>query len=171
MKISVYLASSVNGMISNKRGVPDWLSQEYVQGFFAICQRTQAVIMGKRTYNILAPDNLPLKSTGTMVVLSHDTTAAPAQSNVLFTDKGPKHVLDTLKARESREAVIIGGAQTISEFIKAELVDELIVVIEPVLFGMGLPMLRDVDLEPKLTLLDMTQLKQDTVQLRYGLRQ
>lgn len=171
MKVSVYLASSVNGMISNKKGVPDWLSQEYGQGFWAIAQQTQAVIMGKTTYNILVPDNLPLKSEGTMVVLSHDTTAVPAQSNVLFTDKKPQEIVDTLRARGHREAVIIGGTQTVSEFIRAELVDELILVVEPVLFGMGLPMLRDVDLEPELTLLDMTKLNDDTVQLRYRLKQ
>lgn len=35
---------------------------------------------------------------------------------------------------------------------------ELILVIDPVPFEMGLPMLHDVELEPGLTLLDMTKL-------------
>ena len=61
MKISIYLATSANGMISNSRNVPDWLSQEYGMGFISICQRTKAVIMVKTTYNILALDHLPLK--------------------------------------------------------------------------------------------------------------
>jgi dihydrofolate reductase len=85
MNISVYLASSVNGMISPKANVPDWLSQEFEQGFQAICQRMKAVIMGKTTYEILSPDHLPLKSEGTLIVLTHDTAATPPQSNVVFT--------------------------------------------------------------------------------------
>jgi len=78
MKISVYLATSVNGMISNSRNVPDWLSQEYGMGLMSICQRTKAVIMGKTTYNILAPDHLPLKDDGSLVVLTHDTSMKSA---------------------------------------------------------------------------------------------
>jgi dihydrofolate reductase len=170
MKITVYLASSINGQISNKKGVPNWLSQEYGKRFLEICQQAQAVIMGKTTYNILAPDNLPLKSSGTMVVLSHDTTTAPVQANVLFTDKTPADIVNVLEGRGHREAVIIGGAQTVSAFVGAALVDELILVVEPFLFGVGLPMLTGVDLESRLALLDMTRLNDDTIQLQYRLK-
>ena len=33
MKISIYIAITPNGMISNPRNVPDWLSPEYGEGF------------------------------------------------------------------------------------------------------------------------------------------
>lgn len=79
-------------MISNRAGVPDWLSQEYRLGFMAICRRTKAVVMGRTTYEILLPDHLPLKGEGTLVVLTHDTATAPSQSNVLFTDKAPRPI-------------------------------------------------------------------------------
>jgi dihydrofolate reductase len=96
MNISVLLASSINGMISNRANVPDWLSQEYGQGFLAISQRTNAVIMGKKTYEILIPDHLPLKEEGTLIVLTHDTAATPTQSNVVFTDKTLQEVVRPL---------------------------------------------------------------------------
>ena len=169
MNISVYLASSANGMISNKANVPNWLSQEYGRGFLAISQRTQAVIMGKTTYEILAPDHLPLKGEGTLIVLTHDTAAAPAQTNVVFTDDAPQEVLRILEARGHREAVIIGGTQTVSEFMTSGLVDELYLVVEPVLFGAGLPLLRGVDDDYKMTLLDVRKLSPHTVQLHYRL--
>jgi len=99
MNISVYLASSVNGMISNKANVPNWLSQEYGQGFLAICQRTNAVIMGKTTYEILSPNHLPLKGEGTLIVLTHDIAATPSQSNVVVTDTTPQEIVRLLEAR------------------------------------------------------------------------
>lgn len=170
MKISIYMASSVNGMISNKKNVPDWLSQEYEQGFMAICQQTKAVIMGKTTYNILAPDYLPLKEDGTMAVLTHDTTAKPSQSNVVFTDKGPEGIVAMLEARGHSEAVIIGGTATASEFMKSELVDELYLVVEPVLFDMGLPLLKNVDIDFNMTLLEVKKLNENTIQLHYRLK-
>jgi Dihydrofolate reductase len=169
MNISVYLASSANGMISNKANVPNWLSQEYGRGFLAISQRTQAVIMGKTTYEILAPDHLPLKGEGTLIVLTHDTAAAPAQTNVVFTDDAPQEVVRILEARGHQEAVIIGGTQTVSEFMTSGLVDELYLVVEPVLFGAGLPLLRGVDDDYKMTLLDVQKLSPHTVQLHYRL--
>lgn len=171
MNISVYLAASINGMISNKANVPNWLSQEYGQGLLAICQRTKAVVMGKTTYEILIPDHLPLKEDGTLIVLTHDTAAIPSQSNVVFTDKTPQEIIRILEARGHDEAVIIGGTQTVSVFMKSGLVDELYLVVEPVLFGAGLPLLRDVDADYKMTLLDVQQLNTHTVQLQYRLMQ
>jgi dihydrofolate reductase len=169
MKITVYLAASANGLISNQRNVPDWLSQEYGQGFMQISQKTKAVIMGKTTYNILAPDYLPLKNEGALIVLTHDTSAQPAQPNVVFADKKPQAIAAMLEHQGYSEAVIIGGTATVSEFMKARLVDELILVVEPVLFGAGLPLLKDVDQETKMSLVDVKKLNDHTVQLHYRL--
>jgi dihydrofolate reductase len=168
MKISLYLATSANGMISNKRNVPDWLSQEYGMGFMSICQRAKAVIMGKTTYKILAPDHLPLKDEGTLVVLTHHTSAKAVQPNVLFTDKPPQEIISVLKARGHTEAVIIGGTATVDAFMKAGLIDELVLVVEPVVFGKGLPLLRE-DVDRRLALLDVKKLNDSTVQLHYSL--
>lgn len=168
MKIIIYLATSANGLISNHRNAPDWLSAAYGQGFMEICERTQAVIMGKTTYNILAPDYLPLKE-GSMMVLTHDTTAEPAQANVQFTNNRPSEIVAQLTAKGHTEAVIIGGTQTVAAFMEAGLVNEIILVVEPVLFGKGLPLLDDMELEQKLSLLEVKKLNDHTVQLHYML--
>jgi dihydrofolate reductase len=170
MKTIVYLAASANGLISNNRNEPDWLSPEFEQDFMAISQRTQAVIMGKTTYNHLAPDYLPLKE-GALVVLTHDTKATPAQENVLFTDASPEEIIAQLAAKGHTEAVIIGGTQTVSEFVKAGLVNEIILVVEPVLFGSGLPLLKDVASEFQLSLLEVNKLNDNTVRLHYAIEQ
>lgn len=166
MNIIVYLASSANGMISNQRNIPDWLSPEYEQGFMSITQRTKAVIMGKTTYNILAPDYLPLKD-GSLIVLTHDTTLTPAQPNVIFTGQSPQEIVSLLKSRGHTEAVIIGGTQTVSEFFKAGLVNEVILVVEPVLFDGGLPLFRESGNDFKMKLESVKQLGENTVELHY----
>jgi dihydrofolate reductase len=167
MNIIIYLASSANGMISNKKNVPDWLSPEFGQGFMSICQRTKAVIMGKTTYKVLAPDYLPLKDEGSLVVLTHDTNSPPPQANVIFTDQSPHAIIALLESKGHTEAVIIGGTSTVSEFLKAGLVNELILVIEPVLFDAGLPIFREVNQDFKLSLSGVKQLNDNTVQLHY----
>ncbi|GAB3911821.1 dihydrofolate reductase family protein [Mucilaginibacter boryungensis] len=167
MKISVYIATSANGLISNSRNVPDWLSPEYGQGMYAISQKFKAVIMGKTTYNIIAPDHLPLKEEGTTIVLTTNDTAKPDNPTVKFTKEGPVKIKKMLEREGYADAVIIGGTMTISQFINAGLVDEIYFIVEPVLFDGGLPLLKNVTGELKLNLLQVSKLNGNTVQLHY----
>lgn len=170
MKISIYIATSTNGFISNRRNAPDWLSNEYGDGFYSICQKFEAVIMGKTTYDILAPDYLPLKTEGTTIVLTTDKQAKSDNSTVVFTQDNPSEIVRMLTGKGHTEAVIIGGAMAISEFVNAGLVNDIYYVIEPVLFGAGLPLLKEVELDFKLKLLEITKLNGSTVQLHYELQ-
>lgn len=170
MKISIYIAVSANGLISNSRNVPDWLSPEYGQGFVSICQKMKAVIMGKTTYNILVPDYLPLQKEGTTVVLTTDEQAKSDNPTVVFTKNKASEIAEMLAKKGHTEAVIIGGAMTMSEFINARLVDDIYFVMEPVLFGSGLPLLKNVELEFKLKLLEVVKLNDNTIQLHYEIQ-
>lgn len=166
MKISVYLALSANGFISSPKGIPDWLSQEYATGFMEICQHTKAVIMGRKTYQIIAPDYLPLREEGTTVVLTTSTNTKPANPTVIFACQTPGKIVSMLEAKGHREAVIIGGMTTVSEFMNTELVDDIYFVIEPVLFGAGLPMIKNTS-DFKLSLRSAKKLNANTLRLHY----
>ena len=167
MKISIYVAVSSNGLISNSRNEPDWLSSEFGEDFVSICQRYKAVIMGRTTYNKLAPDYLPLTSEGTTVVLTTDKQAKSDNPTVVFVQNSASEIARMLMDKGHTEAVIIGGTMTISEFVNAGLVSDVYFVVEPVLFGTGLPLLRNVELEFKLKLVAVTKLNDDTIQLHY----
>jgi dihydrofolate reductase len=167
MKVIIYLASSANGMISNQKNVPDWLSPEFEEGFMSICQRTKAVIMGKTTYNFLAPAYLPLKEDGSLVVLTHDTSLPAPQPNIIFTDQSPQDIIALLESKGHTEAVIIGGTLTITEFLKAGVVNELYLVMEPILFDGGLPVYKGLNQDFKLRLSSVKQLNANTVELHY----
>lgn len=168
MKISIYIATSANGFISNQRNVPDWLSPEYEQGFMEICKQKRAVIMGKTTYNILAPDYLPLKDDGITVVLTSATDMTALNQTVLFTALEPASIVSMLEEKGYTEAVIIGGASTITGFVHSGVVNELIFMVEPVLFGSGLSMLEHSELELKLALKEIAQKNANTVLLTYS---
>lgn len=126
--------------------------------------------MGKTTYDILAPDYLPLKEEGTIVVLTRDEQTKSDNPTVVFTKNKAGEITEMLARKGHREAVIVGGAITMSEFIKAGLVDDIYFVMEPVLFGSGLPLLKNVGLELPLDLLDVKKLNGNTVQLHYEIK-
>jgi|SRR6266536_2700307 len=79
-------------------------------------------------------------------------------------------MITILAKKGHTEAVIIGGAMTMSEFINAGLVDDIYFMMEPVLFGSGLPLLKNVQLESKLNLLEVKKLNDNTVQLHYEIK-
>ena len=170
MKISVYIAISANGMISNSRNVPDWLSPEYGQGLISVCREKKAVIMGKTTYNILAPDYLPLQKEGSTVVLTTDKQAKSDNPTVVFTRSQVTEITQMLSEKGHTDAVIIGGATIISEFINAGLVDDIYFVMEPVLFGIGLQLFKSSELELKLNLVDVEKLNDNTIKIHYKIK-
>jgi len=170
MKITIYIATSANGLISNSRNVPDWLSNEYGLGLYSFCEKYKAVIMGRTTYDILAPDYLPLKTEGTTVVMTKNKQATSQNPTVVFTQSSPARIVQMLAEKGHTEAVIIGGAMVIKEFIKDGLVNDIYLVMEPVLFSGGLPLLKEVEMDFKLRLLEVTKLNDNTVQLHYELK-
>ena len=170
MKITIYIAISANGLISNSRNVPDWLSPDYGQGLYSICQKYKAVIMGKTTYNILSPNYLPLTNEGTTIVLTSDRQAKSDNPTVVFTQSNASDIVQMLIDKGHTEAVIIGGAMTISAFVKAGLVNDIYFVMEPVLFGTGLSLLKEIESEFKLKLLEVAKLNENTVQLHYEMQ-
>jgi len=170
MKITIYIAISANGLISNSRNVPDWLSPDYGQGLYSICQKYKAVIMGKTTYNILSPNYLPLTNEGTTIVLTSDRQAKSDNPTVVFTQSNASDIVQMLIDKGHTEAVIIGGAMAISAFVKAGLVNDIYFVMEPVLFGTGLSLLKEIESEFKLKLLEVYKLNENTVQLHYEMQ-
>lgn len=61
MKVILYMALTANGMIAKNDGNSDWVSPEDVESFTSVCQKTDTVIMGRKTYDVLSPDYLPLR--------------------------------------------------------------------------------------------------------------
>ena len=126
--------------------------------------------MGKTTYNKLSPDYLPLTSEGTTVVLTSDKQAKSDNTTVVFVQNTPSEIVRMLTSKGHTEALIIGGTMTISEFINAGLVNDIYFVLEPVLFGTGLPLFEKVESEFKLKLLEVTKINDSTLQLHYEMQ-
>lgn len=167
MEVKLYMGTTINGMVAKASGAQDWGSREHIQGFIAACQRAQAVIMGRKTYDKLAPNYLPLRDQGTIVVLTHDPNAHSTNPTVMFSHAEPKEVLSILEAKGYKEVVIVGGANTAGEFMQAGLVKEVYLDVEPWLFGTGLPIFPPLAFEQKFSLVGSTQLNDSTLQLHY----
>jgi dihydrofolate reductase len=169
MKIILMAAVTIDGKIArNERHFVDWSSKEDKKLFFRETKRAGVVIMGNNTYKTL-PSPLPGRLHIVLTANRSDKTDLPGV--VEYTDRPPEEIVTGLEARGYSEAVLIGGAQVNSLFLKRGLVDELWLTIEPLIFGSGIDLLRgaDFDLRARLTRIERLN-ETGTVHLRYSLR-
>lgn len=160
------MAITVNGFIGKEDGNSDWTSPEDGKSFIASCQKAGTVIMGRKTYDVLAPNNLPLTE-GLHVVLTHNQSLKSDNKTVVFRNQTPKQTCEWLEKNGCQEAVVIGGSQTSSEFIQEGLIDEIYLDVEPLVFGKGMLLFEPAKFELKLRLLETKMLSPQTIQLHY----
>lgn len=154
MTVCLYMAITINGMIGKPDGNSDWVSQANIDDFYPFCDSCDAVIMGRKTYDLLYPNELPCKN-GIQVVMRHKD------------NKTPQEVLKDLVKQGAEKVCVIGGQQIANLFIKENLINEIFLVIEPLAFGRGMQLFSPVDFEVKLKLLETKNLSDQTLRLHY----
>lgn len=169
MKVTLFAAVSSNGMIARKSGEEDFLSDENWKTFCETANRKGCVIWGRRTHDALKKwEKRYLKKIKevTKVVLSSEII----RDENIVTAKTPREALEILKKKGFNEALLAGGSETNSSFANANLVDEIIINIEPVVVSKGIPLFSDKDFELDLHLLEANNISKTTVRLHYRVK-
>jgi riboflavin biosynthesis pyrimidine reductase len=81
--------------------------------------------------------------------------------------KSPSEALEILRNKGVEEAIIGGGRAVACSFMRQQLVDNLVIDLQPVAFGVGTPVFGDDVGTPQLKLLDSSSLNDDAIRLRY----
>ena len=174
MRASVYMAISLDGFIARENGDLDWLPQpgdvegeDY--GYHAFMDSVDALVMGRTTFEkvrsfgvgwpygdkpvvVLSrsdyqlPDDLP----GSVSVLSGSLTDIVAG----LLQHGFNHIY-------------VDGGVTVQHFLRAGLVDRLILTIIPVLLGSGIPLFGRQDGDIRLSLVNHQSWPSGLLQVTY----
>lgn len=152
LRAAVFLGLSVDGHIARPDGDLEWLTSRGAAagdaGFTPFVESVDAVVMGRRTYEAIAPDEHWPYLDRPMHVIS--TTLVADGDPRITVHRSPEGAVDALQ-REGHRRVYVDGGETIRWFLAAGLVDELTLAHVPVLIGDGPslfgPLGGDVDLE------------------------
>jgi dihydrofolate reductase len=90
--------------------------------------------------------------------------AVPGQLE--FSASEPAAILADMAARGRRRCALLGGQEVFGRFLADDLVDELLVTIEPLMFGSGLR-LNATPVDRAFELADVVRLSEQTLLLRY----
>ena len=169
-KVILYIAMSLDGYIAKPDDDLTFLSlveqegQDYGYGDFI--KTVDAVIVGRRTYDkvIAMGYDFPHSDKDAYVVTR---TEKPAIGNIKFYTNSLKDLILNLKENPGKNIFIDGGAETVNELLKDNLIDEFYISIIPILLGDGIALFRKGQPEQKLKLIDSRPFEKGLVQLHY----
>ncbi len=166
MKIILYMAMSVNGFIARKNGSTDFVSDVEWESFRDTVAQTGNIIIGRKTYEIMKKDDEFGKLDSVRVVVVSEKTIKTNDQNhsvVAF----PKDAILFLEKSGFKEALVAGGGVLDTSFIKDNLIDEIYLDIEPIVFGKGATLFSESDFENNLELLGVEKMSKNELQLHY----
>ncbi|HEY2780158.1 MAG TPA: dihydrofolate reductase family protein [Steroidobacteraceae bacterium] len=142
MKASVFVGTSLDGFIARADGKFDFLPAGGGEphGYEEFMQSVDVLVIGRKTYEtVLAFDEWPYGEKFVVVLSTRILPPAPKGARVEHMSGPPAQIHAQLAARGLRHAYIDGGV-TIQEFLRAGLIQTLIVTRVPVLIGSGIPL-------------------------------
>ena len=151
MKVTVFMATSLDGFIADENGSVDWLNElpppedpKEDLGFGALMQSVDRLVMGRTTFNqVLDFDSWAYGDTQ-VTVLSHQPPPdnIPAGAIVNFAQGSPETLIQQFKS-EGDQHIYLDGGNVVQQFLSSGLIDEIILTQVPVLLGKGISLFKE----------------------------
>ena len=152
MRASVFIGTSLDGFIARANGNFDFLPAEPEEhGYEAFIASVDALVIGRGTFEtVLAFPTWPYGDKRVVVLSSRPLDLSKVRGGVVDQMSGdPRDIVAKLDAQGVKHAYIDGG-DTIQRFLRAGLIQRLIITRVPVLIGTGRPLFGPLDADVKL---------------------
>ncbi len=171
MHVKLVAATSIDGFIArraNERSF-DWTSAEDKALYISQIKEAGAVIMGSTSFQTFTryPRGL------TFAIYTHHpekfVNPRPDVITAFGTAAAPAELLTELAERGHDKVIVAGGASIYAQFLQAGVVDTILLTVEPVVFGKGVPLFGQ-EIGDKLQnwhLQSTQQLNESTIALEY----
>ena len=144
MNTIVYIGTSLDGFIARKDGDIDWLTQfadnEAIHAYKQFMNRIDAIVIGRGTFEkVLTFSSWPYEKK--VFVLSTSIKQVPddLKEKVTVLSMKPKELLGYLLGA-GFSGIYVDGGKVIQDFLKKDMVDEMIIAKAPILIGSGIPL-------------------------------
>lgn len=169
MKVLLYMAVSLDGFIARKNGSEDFLSNQNWETFVALVNKTGNFIVGSKTYEAVMNwdegfgfDDFDQRIT--KIIISRQDLSLKAGYTLAHS---PKEALEILTQKGHTQALVSGGSMINSAFIQQGLIDEVMLNINPVVIGSGIPLFSETEFPSQLSLIDNKQTSEGIIKMHY----
>jgi len=144
VKATVFCGASVDGFIARANGGLDFLPEDAEpHGYDELIASVDTIVVGRNTFEIVLSFDAWPYGTKRVVVLSSrplDLSTAIARGGVVEQMGGEPAEIVARLAESGAGHLYVDGGVTIQRFLRAGLIDRLVVTRVPVLIGEGIPL-------------------------------
>lgn len=171
-KVTVFIATSLDGYIAQPNDDLSFLKiveqegEDY--GYAEFTATIDTFILGRKTYDWVKREiGTTHYDNGDRDVYVITRSERPNVGRTIFYSGSLVELIDDLKSKEGKGIYCDGGAEVVTELLKNDLIDELIISIIPILLGDGTRLFKDGRPEQRLELVSTKQFEKGLVQLHY----
>jgi dihydrofolate reductase len=144
MNASVFVGASVDGFIARRDGGLDWLPAGGGEphGYDEFIASVDTIVMGRRTFETVLGFGgaWPYGRKRVVVLSSRPVDLSAVRGGVVEQMGGPPEEIAAKLAASGARHLYVDGGETIQRFLRAGLVDRLVITRVPVLIGEGIPL-------------------------------
>ncbi|MCH2449732.1 MAG: dihydrofolate reductase family protein [Gracilimonas sp.] len=177
MKISVYIATSLDGFIAREDRDIEWLNNSgYGEvdkgedfGYEAFMSTVDALVMGRKTYEKVLSfgGDWPYGKNPVFVLSTSGVKIPDAISETVSSLSGSTQKIVKQLEKLGYQHIYLDGGLTIQKFLEAGLVDEITITKIPVFIGKGIPLFGPLSKDIKLKHVQTEAFNNGFVQSRY----
>lgn len=166
-KITINIATSLDGYIEGPNGEIDWCLNDQDYGLTEFSDDTDALFMGRKSYELIAQSGLGFFEDHSIYVFS-DTLLQGEQFGVKIIRRVDfVDFVKDFREQEGKNIWLFGGADLLASFMAENLVDEFLVSVHPLLLGGGKLLFQYGKEKIDLMLINHKSYSSGLVQLRY----
>jgi dihydrofolate reductase len=142
MTASVFIGISIDGFMARRNGDLDWLPEDdEPHGYDEFMASVDALVIGRNTFEkVMSFEGWPYGEKRVVVLSSRPVDLSVVRNGVVEQMSGsPAEIVSQLAATGAHHLYIDGGI-TIQGFLRAGLIQRLIITRVPVLIGDGIPL-------------------------------
>ena len=171
MTVSVFVGTSVDGFIARRNDDLDWLPEGGGEphGYDEFIASIDALVIGRKTFEtVLTFGAWPYGDKRVVVLSSRPVDLSTARGGVVEQMAGPPAEIVSQLAASGAHHLYVDGGITIQGFLRAGLVERLIITRVPVLIGEGIPLFGTLPRDVRLRHVMTRQYPSDLVQSEYS---
>lgn len=154
----LYMAISQDGYIADLNDNTPWSNDEW-EAFNEFVLSCDVILLGKRTFQIMQKNDEFIEGPRYVIATSDKELSADGFSTIIITS--PE---DMPKAKKLG---IIGGGELNGRLAQINVIDEIILDIEPIKLGAGIKLFGKYDIPLKLKLTNSQKIGDNTIQRHY----
>lgn len=143
MMASVFVGTSLDGFIARRDGTFDFLPTDggEAHGYDEFIASVDTIVMGRNTFEtVLGLGPWPYENKRVVVLSSRPIDLAAGGGAIVEQMAGPPDQIVAQLAASGARHIYVDGGITIQQFLRAGLIQRIIVTRVPVLIGDGIPL-------------------------------